>query len=368
MATMAFRLPDAERGIIWRYLDGVSQALARRFERGSSPGEENLTFLLCELLDEGTTALHLLEYPLSRAKEDLAKADGGITLDVSFQTHEHTKHVEHHFSGADLGVIFVVDHPYFGRSEKAILLQAKRLFPSGTHYNLKSSFSSFHPTQLDQLKTIANRFSAAANSIFYLWYAPSSKAFSEDDAKIIRSLEAAMAGEWRALRGWHPFWDEMIEYGWPWHDRQSLTNAISQDHDDRNQEWRMRQPAARISDLGVVDRLTAGGRAPRLVELYQARSSGKQQWPGLAFEPLAELFLFGLLSRAIGNSSPDWLRLARGEKVAMPPLTRDSENHTPSDARDFPDFISPPKHSLTFTIRSSLRWPDGLRARKWKSV
>lgn len=90
MSTMNFRLPDAESGIIWRYLDGVSQAIARRFEGGSSPGEENLTFLLCELLDEGTTGLHLLEYPLAKAKEDLAKADGGVTLDVSFQTHEHT--------------------------------------------------------------------------------------------------------------------------------------------------------------------------------------------------------------------------------------------------------------------------------------
>ena len=132
MSTMNFRLPDAELGIIWRYLDGVSQALARRFESGSSPNEENLTFLLCELLDEGTTGLHLLEYPLTKAKEDLALADGGITLDVSFQTHVYTKHVEHNFSGADLGVVFVVEHPYFGRSERAVLLQAKRLFPSSS--------------------------------------------------------------------------------------------------------------------------------------------------------------------------------------------------------------------------------------------
>ncbi len=90
---MVFRIPRAERHIIWRYLDGVSQALAHRFDGGSSPNEENLTFLLCELLDEGTTGLHLLDYPLKKAKEDLAKADGGVSLDVMFETHEHSKHV-----------------------------------------------------------------------------------------------------------------------------------------------------------------------------------------------------------------------------------------------------------------------------------
>jgi len=117
MSEIGFNLPAAERGIIWRYLDGVSQALARRFETGSSPGEENLTFLLCELLDEGTTALHMLDYPLSKAKEDLAQADGGITLDVAFQTQEHTKHVEHNFSGADLGIVFVMESGLVGPSE-----------------------------------------------------------------------------------------------------------------------------------------------------------------------------------------------------------------------------------------------------------
>lgn len=208
---MRFSLPDTELGIIWRYFDSVSQALARRFEGGSSPGEVNLTFLLCELLDEGTTSLHMLEYPLSKAKEELAQADAGITLDVSFQTHEHTTHVEHHFSGADLGIIFVVEHPYFGRSERAVLLQAKRLFlTSSNEFTLNASFSSFHADQRDMLKEVERRFSAA-NSIFYLWYAPVSKAFSEDAAKLIRSLEATPAWHWHDLLGWHPFLDEMVE-------------------------------------------------------------------------------------------------------------------------------------------------------------
>src|SRR6266478_1601355 len=43
MARASSWLPDRERSIIWRYIDGVSLALARRFERGSAPNEDNLS-------------------------------------------------------------------------------------------------------------------------------------------------------------------------------------------------------------------------------------------------------------------------------------------------------------------------------------
>jgi hypothetical protein len=59
--------------------------------RGSPPGEENLTFLLCELLDANTTSLHLLNYLLPKAKSDLEASDLGLTIDVEFETHEHSK-------------------------------------------------------------------------------------------------------------------------------------------------------------------------------------------------------------------------------------------------------------------------------------
>lgn len=360
MSKLSFRFPDSERAIIWRYLDGVSQALARRFDSGSSPGEENLTFLLCELLDEGTTGLHLLEYPLRQAKEDLARADGGLTLDVCFQTHEHTKHVEHHFSGADLGVVFVVEHPYFGRSERALLLQAKRLFPSSTgSFALNSSFNSFHAGQRDLLKEIQRRFSAE-NSIFYLWYTPASHAFSDDEAKVIRSLEAIDTSDWRDLRGWHPFLDEMIEFRGLWHERHRVLNPPTPADDEREQAWRIGQPATRVSGLSVVDELTPSGHGPSIISLYEARSSWQRRrrprrW--FAFEPFAELFLLALQTDQIGHSSKQWLRLARGEKVPMPPA---EETKADEDEPDLPQIVPTPRHSLTFTLRSSLRWPEGL--------
>jgi hypothetical protein len=361
MSRLNFSLPDAELGIMWRYFDGVSQALARRFEGGSPPGEENLTFLLCELLDEGSTGLHLLEYPLTRAKEDLARADGGITLDVSFQTHEHTKHVEHDYSGADLGVVFVLEHPYFGRSERAVLLQAKRLFPTGSGgFSLSSSFSSFHVGQRDMLKEVERRFSAE-HSVFYLWYSPSSSAFSNEDAKLLRSIEATATWDWRELRGMHPFFDDMVEFGWPWHERRWGGSPVTQQEQDRQQAWRMTQPATRVSSLPVVAEITADGRGPRLISLYQARTTShrrRRSWRWLTFEPFAELFLLGLISDGIGHASEDWLRLTRGEKVPMPPLktTTDEVRREPA----LPENVPTPKHSLTFTLRSSLHWPENL--------
>jgi len=360
MTAIRFKLPEAEFSIIYRYLDGVSQAIAKRFESGSSPNEENLTFLLCELLDEGITGLHMLEYPLCKAKEDLEKADGGITFDVSFQTHEHSKHTEHHFSGSDLGIIFVIDHPYFGHSERAILLQAKRLFPvSPQKFTLNSPFNSFHSPQRDMLQEIEKRFSAY-NSIFYLWYAPSSNAFTSDDAKIIRAIEATTTSwNWHDLKGWDPFLDDMLEFGWPWFERPWTNNPPSSEVNERQHSWRIAQPGTRVSSLEVVKELT-NNHAPKLIELYNAKTKlrkRRRRW-WFTFEPFAELFLFGLLSDRIGDSSKDWLRLARGEKVPMP-LPKNQNNDEKHDF-DLPEYVPQPRHSLTFTLRSSLKWPQDI--------
>ena len=162
MRRIDLTLPENETEILWRYFDGVSTALSLRFDDGSPPAEENLTFLLCELLDEGRTSRHLLEYSLAKAKEDLAKSDGGLILDVSFQTHPHTKPFESKYSGADLGLVFGVDHPFFGRFEQAVLLQAKRLAPGSTKgFSLNSPFDNFDFDQRDFLIELERRFRAS---------------------------------------------------------------------------------------------------------------------------------------------------------------------------------------------------------------
>ncbi len=52
MPRMNFSLTGYEGAVLWRFFDSVSSAVSIRMLRGSPPGEENLTFLLCELLDE----------------------------------------------------------------------------------------------------------------------------------------------------------------------------------------------------------------------------------------------------------------------------------------------------------------------------
>ena len=104
------------------------------------------------------------------------------------------------------------------------------------------------------------------------------------------------------------------------------------------------------------------GQTPRLISLYEARGGSprrRRPWRWLAFEPLAELFLLGLLSDGIGQSSSNWLRLARGEKIPMPALRKQNEEE--DQAPDLADRVPAPRHSLTITLRSSLIWPQDVR-------
>ena len=75
LALGGYRAP----GVLWRFFDGVSTAVSSRMVRGSSPVEENLTFLLCELLDANTTSLHALSYSLAQVRTDLEASDAGLS-------------------------------------------------------------------------------------------------------------------------------------------------------------------------------------------------------------------------------------------------------------------------------------------------
>jgi hypothetical protein len=173
MPRMNFTLTSYEGAILWRFFDSVSSAVSMRMLRGSVPGEENLTFLLCELLDESATGLHVLDYPFALLKEELEKSDAGVSVDVGFETHEHTKYFESKYSGADLGIVLSIDHPILGKSRRAMLVQAKKLFArkQSNEFSLYSNYSSFDKEQAAVLKELASRFDAW-NSVFCLWYNP----------------------------------------------------------------------------------------------------------------------------------------------------------------------------------------------------
>ncbi len=338
-----------EGSIIWRFLDGVSTAVSSRMLRGSPPGEENLTFLLCELLDESLTGSHVLEYSLANAKADLEKSDAGITIEVEFQTHGHQRWVEARYSGADLGIIFVMDHPLLGHSRRGVLVQAKRLFGSGRSgpFSIYSEYKYYDEKQAAFLQEIEERF-GVHNSVFYLWYNPPSTAFPDEQAKRIRAYESVGSSLWPWRERFHPFFDDMINFGFPFRMRGTSVRA---EDEEKQHEWRARQPALRVSELSSVLAVVEEGQRPQLERLYKALlENGRQRWDRFVFTPFADFFLIGLMNQRLGSSDDQWVKLVQGTKIPMPPMKDGKVSQV------FAQFDSPPlpDHTITLTVRSTL--------------
>ncbi len=349
MTRMFLAIGGYEASILWRFLDGVSTAVSTRMVRGSPPSEENLTFLLCELLDANTTSLHALTYPLSQAQTDLQASDSGVTMDVEFQTHEHSRHIESKYSGADLGIVLAVNHPLFGQSRRGILIQAKRLFGRGrnSEYRLFSDYSSFDKKQADFLTALEKRF-GVWNSVYYLWYNPPSTAFSDADARTLRAYDACGPSPYQYWHRMHPFLDELIEMGLPWvFAGGSPRLEPSLEEETKARQWRLTQPALRISALDVVLSVSKHG-PPQLKVLYD-ETLERRSVP--AFSPFADFLLLALASSRFGSDNPDWLRLTEGHKVPMPAAKQANERRGDLDELESPPI---PRHTLRVTLRSTL--------------
>jgi hypothetical protein len=336
-----------EANILWRFLDGVSSAVAMRMKDGSPPSEENLTFLLCELLDANSTSLHALGYPLSQAQADLENSDAGITVDVEFQTHEHSKWVESKYSGADLGIVLAVNHPVLGQSRRGLLVQAKRLFSKGKkhEFGLFSQYTSFDKTQAEFLKVLEQRF-GAWNSVFYLWYNPHSTAFPDADAKVLRAYEASDPNPFYLWHRVHPFLDEMLEMGFPALFGNHGPRTASPEEEAALRQWRLTQPALRVSDLDVAQRIGEHG-PPQLKALYEARLERRN---GVGFSPFADFLLLVLTSSRFGSDNADWIRLTEGQRIAIP-TSKSSNERTVLDELETAPI---PHHTLKLTVRSTL--------------
>jgi len=347
VSKLNFALTSYEGTVLWRFFDSVSSAVAGRMLRGSPPGEENLTFLLCELLDEGATGLHTLDYPLSRVREELERSDAGIAVDFAFETHEHARFFESRYSGADLGVVVVVNHPILGHSRRAFLVQAKRLFQKGRskEFSIFSSYESFDHKQVHFLKDLAARF-GVYNSVFYLWYNPPSTAFSDGEAKVIRAYESHgyLAPYWRHM---HPFLDDLLEMGFPLSlGGRGASGSPSPEEEDQAREWRGRQPALRVSELDTVLSVTETGTMPGLKLLYDTRLERSRQ---VSFSPFADFFLLALANSRYGSSNDEWLDLAESRTVPMP-LAKESNGDLLQEL-DHPPI---PRHTIRITVQSTL--------------
>lgn len=343
-------VPTGETRLLWRFFDSVSSAIAGRMDRGSPPGEENLTFLLCELLDEASSDLHRLEVSLAQVKQELENSDSGLSVEIAFETHPHSKHHEAKYSGADLGLVVVLQHPLLGTSTRALLLQAKKLFPQSksSAFSVHSGYTSFDSDQAKFLQALAQRF-GVWRSIFYLWYNPSCRAFEDAHAKHIRAYEAMPM----AFHSWHghPFMDELLEFGYPFVNG-SHFSAFEGDSasDEAASKWRSLQPAVRLSSLDTVISVTGTERYPRLRALYEASARSRDF---ASFTPFADFMLLALLNPRVGSDNDQWIRLARGEAVQLPDAKPNNQNNAANILGNL-ESAPTPRHTLQVTVKSTL--------------
>lgn len=336
-------LPIFESSILWRYFDGISTAVAKRMLRGSVPNEENLTFLLCELLDEGASGLHNLDFSLEQVKAELENSDAGVRIDIGFETHEHSKHFESKYSGADLGIVFSIDHPMMGKVESAVLVQAKRLFTprNQNKFSLHSQYSSFDPEQAMFLRQFQNKF-GVNHSIFYLWYNPPSTGFSDEQAKHIRAYEAAMGNNYRFW--YHPFFEDFLNLGYSFN--AGILGQDNEAEDNKRKVWRSTQPALRLTRLGDL------GKDTKVIALKDRYEKALED--PIKFFPFADFFLTSFSASRWGSSEDEWIALAKGQKVPLSKLKDTSQT------RDEPNLLAnlenapPPRHTLKVSITSSL--------------
>ena len=141
----------------YKYFKGVNLLLAQRFSFGFVPDEEHLTLILCELLDERASKLHLLPYSLSALNNDLRKNGGLLQSDVSISTTDYNKRQEGGTTQSDIGIVleyqdYIEPNNNF---QKGILLQAKKLFrTNSSYYDLSSAYESFNIVQHQKLENL----------------------------------------------------------------------------------------------------------------------------------------------------------------------------------------------------------------------
>ena len=106
---MPIHLTPAEMHFMEKFFDSVAGAISARLVSGSNVGEEALTFLLCEMMDENWNSSHVLSYDLAALTRDLLHCGDLHKVEVAFETHEHGKGFEGRHTYADLGLIIRYD-------------------------------------------------------------------------------------------------------------------------------------------------------------------------------------------------------------------------------------------------------------------
>jgi len=320
------------------YFDGVSEAVASRMQKGSTPSEDNLTFLFCELLDSNYTSQHVLKYPLSALNDDLSKAGAGNTLEIEFQTNELKKKFEASEAFADLGIVFTRRDPITGEKRKAILVQAKRLYSSNHRFGLYSTYDAFSKTQFDKFYNLTKSKSAGC----YLFFNPLLSAFDEKEQDAIKAYEL----HWPYF---HPDIDILFhlshKIGYPWFGLGvAVTDKSSVDslRDLQMQQLNLR-PGLRFCGLEALKSIVQNASyKPSLIALYNNAIHNNNWGVGdySSMFSLSDLCLLGLIGCRHGSTDSDIIALAEGKQ--------------PKTQQEIGLGV---KHTLKITLRSSVRMP-----------
>jgi len=124
----------------------------------------------------------------------------------------------------------------------------------------------------------------------------------------------------------------------------------NQEEEEKAREWRVHQPALRVSALDTILSLTKDGGTPRLKPLYDALVARSDR---ITFSPFADFLLLALANSRYGSSNEQWIQLSEGKRVLMPPLEQPSENQPPSRL-DVLQHAPIPRHTMSITVRSTL--------------
>ncbi len=351
-----YPIPEPEASYLRRFFEGVDRAVSAEMEAGRSLLEENLSFVLCRLLDGTSTFQRILTYSLERLNESLRACGTAQRLEIEFETNEHKKSFEAAVSRADLGIVFRrdagPDHPSV---TKALLVQGKKLYPGKGEYGLDCAYDAFDVPQYEALKAFAN--AQEWRAVYYFTYNPTLAAFSEREQETLRAIEGSLCaapGPYGLAPFWHPEIDDLLHHLLRRGVMPMVAVSPSSDPDvmlKERLETVQGRPGLRVLGLRSVSQIVEQDKTVRrsfsLRDCYRYALSD-DWWHSDATVPFASFsnFMVDMLAGCYaGSTQPGVLQVAHGEVPTPPKPPRGA-------APEFPGVAA--RHTLRITLRSTL--------------
>lgn len=190
-------LPIAALPLFIRYFDGVDAAAVSKLMRKVPRDEPAITSELCDLLDEDYSDEYSRPYSLKEFRKNVSAAMPLAQVSLQVDTHQYSAQMERWVTQSDIGLVLSYEDHYLPSESwtRSLLLQAKRLFPSGPGplYHEASRFESVNSDQhkrINELNTILR-----CELIKYMLYCPRPKSLDElTEAKLAHLRNFSLEG------------------------------------------------------------------------------------------------------------------------------------------------------------------------------